>query len=96
MCRNKFPAGHVLGAPHRGARTRTTGGSAHGDPVKDGSAWRQGTVLTAALWIVSLATHLVLDAVTECSGRDEEGGKAKRVGVWPRCGGTASTGIRRR
>jgi hypothetical protein len=31
--------------------------------AEDGSAWRQGTVLTAALWIVSLATHLVL-AVT--------------------------------
>jgi hypothetical protein len=33
----------------------------------DGWAWRQGTVLTAALWIVSLATHLVLDAVIDHS-----------------------------
>jgi hypothetical protein len=35
--------------------------------AEDGSAWRQGTVLTAALWIVSLATHLVLDAVIDHS-----------------------------
>ena len=35
----------------------------------DGSAWRQGTILTAALWLVSLATHLVLDAVIDHSTR---------------------------
>ena len=36
---------------------------------EDGSAWRQGTILTAALWLVSLATHLVLDAVIDHSTR---------------------------
>lgn len=36
---------------------------------QDGSAWRQGTVLTAALWLASLATHLVMDAVIDHSTR---------------------------
>jgi FtsH-binding integral membrane protein len=30
-----------------------------------GLAWRQGTWLTAGLWIVSLATHLGLDAIVD-------------------------------
>lgn len=33
----------------------------------DGSAWRQGTTLTAALWLASMALHLVLDAVIDRS-----------------------------
>ena len=33
----------------------------------DGSAWRQGITLTAALWLASLALHLVLDAVIDRS-----------------------------
>ena len=32
--------------------------------AEDGSAWRQGTVLTTTLWIVSLATHLVSEPTT--------------------------------
>jgi hypothetical protein len=35
--------------------------------AEDGSAWRQGTVLTATLWIVSLGTHLVLDTAIDHS-----------------------------
>jgi len=35
--------------------------------AKDGSAWRQGTMLTGALWLVSLATHLALDATIDQS-----------------------------
>lgn len=31
----------------------------------DGAAWRQGTVLTAFLWIVSLAAHLGIDVVVD-------------------------------
>jgi len=31
----------------------------------DGSAWRQGTMLTAALWLISLAAHLALDVVID-------------------------------
>jgi len=33
--------------------------------AEDGSAWRQGTVLTAGLWLVSLALHLGLDWVID-------------------------------
>ena len=33
--------------------------------AQDGSAWRQGTMLTAALWLVSLATHLALDGIID-------------------------------
>jgi len=33
--------------------------------AEDGSAWRQGTVVTAGLWLVSLAAHLALDAVID-------------------------------
>jgi predicted histidine transporter YuiF (NhaC family) len=29
----------------------------------DGSAWRKGTTATAALWILAIATHIVIDVV---------------------------------
>ena len=35
--------------------------------AEDGSAWRHGTKFTAALWLVSLAAHFVLDALVEHS-----------------------------
>lgn len=35
--------------------------------AEDGSAWRQGTAFTAALWIASLVVHFVLDAVIDHS-----------------------------
>ena len=31
----------------------------------DGSAWRQGTALTAALWLISLGAHFALDTVID-------------------------------
>jgi hypothetical protein len=31
--------------------------------LKDGQVWRKGTALTVILWIISLAVHLVYDAV---------------------------------
>ena len=37
--------------------------------AEDGSAWRQGTKFTAALWLVSLAAHFALDALVEHSTR---------------------------
>ena len=37
--------------------------------AEDGSAWRQGTILTAALWLISLATHLALDTIIDHSSR---------------------------
>ena len=33
--------------------------------AQDGSAWRQGTMLTAALWLISLGAHLALDTVID-------------------------------
>ena len=33
--------------------------------AQDGSAWRQGTLLTAALWLISLGAHLALDTVID-------------------------------
>jgi hypothetical protein len=35
----------------------------------DGSAWRQATVLTAALWLVSLGAHLAVDTVIDHASR---------------------------
>lgn len=37
--------------------------------AEDGSALRQGTVLTAALWLISLAVHLGLDGVIDHTSR---------------------------
>jgi len=37
--------------------------------AQDGSAWRQGTIFTAALWLVSVAAHFALDAVIDESSR---------------------------
>ena len=37
--------------------------------AEDGSAWRRGTVLTAALWLVSLAVHFGLDGVIDHTSR---------------------------
>ena len=37
--------------------------------AQDGSAWRQGTMLTAALWLISLATHLALDTNIDHASR---------------------------
>jgi hypothetical protein len=37
--------------------------------AQDGSAWRQGTVLTAALWVISLGAHLALDTVIDHASR---------------------------
>ena len=36
---------------------------------QDGSAWRQGTILTAALWLIALAAHLALDTVIDHTSR---------------------------
>ena len=37
--------------------------------AQDGSAWRQGTMLTAALWLISLAAHLALDTIIDHASR---------------------------
>ena len=36
---------------------------------QDGSASRQGTILTAALWLISLAAHLALDTIIDHASR---------------------------
>lgn len=36
--------------------------------VDDGQAWRQGTIVTAVLWILSLGMHLGFDFVVDGSG----------------------------
>jgi len=37
--------------------------------AQDGAAWRQGTMLTAALWLISLGAHLALDTVIDHASR---------------------------
>ena len=39
----------------------------------DGTAWRQGTAATATLWIVAIATHIVIDVII---GDTDEGAAA--------------------
>lgn len=35
---------------------------------EDGELWRQGSVITAVLWIVSIAVHLAADALIDATG----------------------------
>ncbi len=37
--------------------------------AQDGSAWRQGTMITGALWLISLAAHLALDTIIDHASR---------------------------
>ena len=47
----------------------------------DGSAWRKGTVATAALWVVSLAAHLAMEVGIDRLDQDPGAGGVEPVGV---------------
>jgi hypothetical protein len=48
----------------------------------DGTAWRQGTLATAVLWIVAIAVHIVIDLIIGSTDKSASGVAAASILVY--------------